>query len=535
MATAAAVAGSAPETAITPLNRALLTVAVMGASVIQILDSTIANVALPHMQTSLGASLDTVTWVLTSYIIASAIAMPITGWLADRIGGRQLFLISVGGFVIASMLCGLATNLEEMVAFRVMQGISGAFIAPLAQTVMLDINPPERHARAMAIWGMGIMVGPIMGPIIGGWLTENYSWRWCFYVNVPIGIATIAALWALLPHKPVFRRKFDHLGFWALAVGLGSLQLMLDRGAQLDWFDSWEIRIEAAIATAAFWVFAVQMATSKNALFAKKMLTNRSFATSLFFMIVIGVVMFANMALLPPMMQNLYGYPVIDTGLLLAPRGVGILLSMAVAGRLVGKVDARILVGTGFSIAAFSMWQMSQWSMEMDWRPFAISGLVQGLGMGLVFIPLNTLAFASLPATMHRWRKPAQSVPQRRRVGRHIDRVYPAGQEYPDQPQRPRFPYHRIDDQQYRCEHRRPLPGPGRSGTDDGRRAGQQTGGDDRLSRRLLGDDVGHDRRDPAGVPVAETQAGSTGRPADGVTSPSANVSGPIIPRSARH
>ena len=175
MATAAAVAGATPQVDITPLRRALLTVAVMGASVIQILDSTIANVALPHMQTSLGASLDTVTWVLTSYIIASAIAMPITGWLADRIGGRQLFLISVSGFVLASMLCGLATNLEEMVAFRVMQGISGAFIAPLAQTVMLDINPPERHAKAMAIWSMGIMVGPIMGPIIGGWLTESAS------------------------------------------------------------------------------------------------------------------------------------------------------------------------------------------------------------------------------------------------------------------------------------------------------------------------------------------------------------------------
>jgi len=396
MATAAA-AGSASVLKITPINRGLLTVAVMGASIIQILDATIANVALPHMQTSLGASLDTVTWVLTSYIIASAIAMPITGWLADRIGGRQLFLLSVTGFVFASMLCGLATSLEEMVAFRVLQGISGAFIAPMAQAVMLDINPPERHARAMAIWGMGIMVGPIMGPIMGGWLTENYSWRWCFYVNVPIGIATIAALWVLLPEKPVFRRKFDHLGFWALAVGLGSLQLLLDRGTQLDWFDSWEIRIEAAIAIAAFWIFAVQMATSKTALFAREMLLNRSFATSLFFMIVIGIVMFANMALLPPMMQNLYGYPVIDTGLLLAPRGVGILLSMAVAGRLLGKVDARLLVGAGFSTVALSMWQMTQWSMEMDWRPFMVSGLVQGMGMGLVFIPLNTLAFASLP------------------------------------------------------------------------------------------------------------------------------------------
>lgn len=378
-------------------HRVILTIAVMGATVMQILDSTIVNVALPHMQTSLGATLDTVTWVLTSYIIAAAMAIPITGWLADKIGSRRLFLFAVIGFVFASMLCGLATNLTEMVIFRVLQGISGAFIGPLSQTVMLDINPPEKHARAMAVWGMGIMIGPILGPILGGWLTENYNWRWCFYVNVPIGIATIATLWALLPNKAIRQRKFDHLGFWALAVGLGSLQLFLDRGTQLDWFESWEIRIEAGISIAAFWIFTIQMATSKNGLFTREMLANRSFATSLVFMVVIGIVMFANMALLPPMMQNLFGYPVIDTGLLLAPRGVGILLSMAVAGRLVGKIDERLLVGTGLSITAFSMWQMCQWSIEMDWRPFVISGLVQGLGMGLVFIPLNTLAFASLP------------------------------------------------------------------------------------------------------------------------------------------
>ncbi|WP_417621785.1 DHA2 family efflux MFS transporter permease subunit [Parasphingorhabdus sp.] len=396
MATAAST-NSPPEISITPFNRALLTVAIMGASVIQILDATIANVALPHMQTSLGATLDSVTWVLTSYIVASAIAMPITGWLADRIGGRELFLIAVIGFVISSMLCGLATNLEEMILFRVIQGISGAFIAPLSQTAMLDINPPERHAKAMAIWGMGIMVGPILGPVIGGWLTESYSWRWCFYVNVPLGAVTITVLWALLPRKPVTRRKFDHLGFWALAIGLASLQMMLDRGAQLDWFDSWEIRIEALLALAGFWIFIVQMATARNGLFSRVMLTNRNYATSLIFMLVIGVVMFANMALLPPMMQNLFGYPVIDTGLLLAPRGVGVLISMAVAGQLLGKVDARHLVGAGFLIVIFSLWQMSHWSLQMDWRPFVISGLIQGLGMGLVFIPLNTLAFSSLP------------------------------------------------------------------------------------------------------------------------------------------
>ena len=387
--------------AATPVSqRALLTVAVMGATVMQILDATIANVALPHMQTSLGATLDQATWVLTSYIIAAAMAIPITGWLADRIGSRTLFLTAVTGFIIASMLCGIATSLNEMVAFRVLQGISGAFIGPLSQTVMLDINPPERHARAMSIWGMGIMIGPILGPVLGGWLTENYNWRWVFYVNVPVGIATLAVLYALLPQKTVIKRRFDHLGFWALAIGLASLQLLLDRGHQLDWFESWEIRIEIAIMIGAFWIFGVQMMTSKYPLFPKYLLLDRSFATSLLFMAVVGVVMFASMALLPPFLQNLFGYPVIDTGLLLAPRGVGILVSMWFAGRLMSKVDARLLVGIGLAIASFAAWQMTQWSLEMDWRPIALSGFVQGLGMGFVFIPLNVVAFATVSPEM---------------------------------------------------------------------------------------------------------------------------------------
>jgi DHA2 family multidrug resistance protein len=371
-------------------------VGVMAATIMQILDTTIANVAIPHMQTSLGATVDSVNWVLTSYIIATAISIPVTGWLANRIGSRQLFLWAVGGFVLSSMACGAAANLEQMVAFRFLQGVFAAFIGPLSQTVMLDINPPERHARAMAIWGMGIMIGPILGPVLGGWLTDNYNWRWVFYVNVPFGIACFAVLWTLLPSRAIIKRQFDIFGFAMLAIGLTSFQLMLDRGASKDWFNSTEIVIEAAMAIAAFWMFGIQMLTAKNPLFERNLLINRNLITSLGFMLLVGTVMFASMALLPPMLQRLFGYPVINTGIILSLRGLGILISMAIAGKLLGKIDARILVGAGFTITVISLWQMSHFSLQMDMQPVLISGLVQGLGMGLVFIPLNSMAFGTL-------------------------------------------------------------------------------------------------------------------------------------------
>lgn len=376
--------------------RGLLTVAVMGASIMQILDTTIANVAIPHMQSSLGATSETVNWVLTSYIIASAVAMPITGWLADRIGRRQLFMAAITGFIITSMACGAAQTLEEMVAFRFLQGISAAFIGPLSQSVMLDINPPERHARAMSIWGMGIMVGPILGPILGGWLTEQANWRWVFYVNLPVGLLTLAMMWMLLPATRTVGRRFDLFGFSMLALGLAALQLMLDRGANEDWFSSAEIWIELGVSLACLWMFIIHMFTARAPLFNRQMLADRNLVTAMGFMVVIGVVMFSSMALLPPMLQRLFDWPVIDTGLVLAVRGVGILISMWVAGQLLGKIDARWMVGSGLLIAAYSLWQMSHWSLMMGTWPVIVSGLVQGAGMGLIFIPLNTMAFATI-------------------------------------------------------------------------------------------------------------------------------------------
>ncbi|MEO6218239.1 MAG: DHA2 family efflux MFS transporter permease subunit [Sphingomonas sp.] len=377
-------------------HRWLVTIGVMGAMVMQILDTTIANVALPHMQTSLGATIDTVSWVLTSYIVATAIALPATGWLSDRFGSRNLFLFAVGSFIVASMLCGTAVSLEEMVVFRVFQGIAAAFINPLSQTAMLDINPPERQAKAMSVWGMGVMIGPIMGPVIGGWLTESYNWRWVFYVNVPVGALTFAILWFLLPSRPLRARSFDIIGFGLIALAVASFQLMLDRGQQEDWFSSPEIIAEALVALAAMWMGVVHLATAQKPLFDRHLFKNRNLVMGMIFMIVIGISTMAPMALLPPMLQQLFGYPVIDTGMMMAPRGVGVLFTMWFAGQMMGKIDTRILIVVGLLLFSFSLRQMAGYSLEMDFWPVIISGFIQGLGMGLVFMPLNSLAFATL-------------------------------------------------------------------------------------------------------------------------------------------
>ncbi len=378
-------------------QKGLATIAIMAAMVMQVLDTTITNVALPHMASSLGASPETISWVLTSYILASAVAIPITGWLADRIGAKKLFVLSVATFTIASILCGLAQNITEMVLFRTLQGIGGAFLGPLAQTLMLDINKPSEQGKAMSVYGMGVMIGPILGPIVGGYLTEWFDWRWCFLVNVPVGIVCIAGLITLLPEKKIKRRDMDLFGFVMLALGLCGLQLMLDRGQHADWFSSKEILVEAAIGVCGLWIFAVHTATAKKPLFAPALFADRNFLSATVFMFIIGMVMFAALALLPSLLEGLFGYPVIDTGEILASRGVGVLVTMFISGKLVGKVDPRLLVASGFALSSWSLWMMTQWSLEQSWEPFVITGLIQGLGIGLVFVPLQVLAFGTLP------------------------------------------------------------------------------------------------------------------------------------------
>lgn len=404
-ASTAADGGIAPTTDVAALpvrNTILVVIGVMTASLLQILDTTIANVAIPHMQAALGATPDQISWVLTSYIVASAVAMPATGWLSDRIGSRRLFILSTAGFVLSSMLCGAAQNITQMVIFRALQGASGAFIAPLSQAAMLDVNKPSRQAQMMAIWGMGIMLGPILGPIIGGTLTENWNWRWVFYVNVPLGVVALVILIAQLPSRPRARRRFDGFGYAMIAIAISALQLLLDRGNHLDWFDSTEIWIYAIAVVSAVWAGGIHFATTPHQpLFNPALFANRNFLVALFFMVALGMVMFATMALMPSMLQRLFGYSVIGTGWVLMPRGLGTLLSMQLSGMFVRRgVDARLVVTFGFLLTTFSFWQMSGWSLDVDQSHIVISGFLQGMGMGLLFIPLNTTAFATLTAAL---------------------------------------------------------------------------------------------------------------------------------------
>jgi DHA2 family multidrug resistance protein len=378
-------------------RRALITVSVMLASFMQALDNTIANVALPRIQGSLSATQDQMTWVLTSYIIAAAIMTPLSGWLAGQIGRRRVFLISVVGFTVASALCGMAQSLSEMVLARLFQGLFGAALIPLSQAVLLDINPPENHARAMAFWVMGVTIGPILGPALGGWLTENYNWRWVFYINVPFGILSFLGILSFMKETAKRESRFDFFGFTALSVAIGALQLMLDRGQLQDWFSSTEICVEAAIAATAFYLFVVHMLTTTRAPFISPVLfRDRNFLTGNVFIFVVGVVLFATLALLPPMLQGLMDYPVVTTGLVTAPRGVGTLLAMIIVGRLMGIVDVRMIIATGLAITAFSLWQMTGFYLQMDSAPIVWSGLAQGLGTGFVYVPLAAITFATL-------------------------------------------------------------------------------------------------------------------------------------------
>jgi DHA2 family multidrug resistance protein len=377
-------------------QRAIVTIAVMMAVLLQVLDTTIANVALPHMQASLSATQDTINWVLTSYIVASAIALPISGWMADKVGRKRLLVWSVIGFTAASVLCAGATSLTEMVLFRAVQGVCGAFLVPLAQATLFDINPREKHGQAMALFGGGIMIGPILGPVLGGWLTDSYNWRWVFLVNLPVGVICTLLLLRFLPKTAKHERRFDGFGFALLAIAIGSLQLFLDRGAQKDWLQSWEIIIELGVAIGGFWMFVVHIVTAKEPLFERGMFADRNFATGLLFMAVTGVLLLAGLALLPPLLQNLYGYSVLQSGYLTAPRGVGTLISMLLAGRLVGKFDARLLVGIGVVLMGTSLWMMTGFALDQPSMPVITSGVVQGLGLGLIFVPLQSLAFETL-------------------------------------------------------------------------------------------------------------------------------------------
>ncbi|HEY6640611.1 DHA2 family efflux MFS transporter permease subunit [Povalibacter sp.] len=397
MSVAAATADGVSEVHPTVKHRGLITVSVMLASVMQVLDNTIANVALPHIQGSLSSTQDQMSWVLTSYIVAAAIMTPLSGWLAGRFGRRRVFLFSIFGFTLASAFCGLANSLPEIVTARLLQGISGAALVPMAQATLLDINPPERHARAMTTWVMGITLGPILGPALGGWLTEAYTWRWVFYINVPIGILSFLGVMSFLKETPQKISRFDFMGFASLALAIGSFQLMLDRGQGNDWFNDPETWIEAGIAALSMYTFIVHILTTKHAPFVSlRLFRDRNFLTGCIFIFIVGVVLFATLALLPPMLQGLLNYPIVLTGLVTAPRGIGTLLAMVLVSVLAGRVDQRYMVVAGLLITALALWQMTGFYLQMGPGMVIWSGVLQGIGTGLAFVPLSTIAFSTL-------------------------------------------------------------------------------------------------------------------------------------------
>jgi DHA2 family multidrug resistance protein len=369
----------------------------MAATVMQTLDTTIANVALPHMQGSLSASQDQIAWVLTAYIVAAAIATPLTGWLVDRFGQKRVFLASVVGFTVASALCGMAGSLAQIVAARLLQGVFGAALVPM------EINPPAKQGSAMAVWGMGVMVGPILGPTLGGWLTDSYNWRWVFFINIPVGAIATYGIWRYIRPVPATRRmQFDLFGFAALSLAIGALQMLLDRGEQNDWFSSNETWIEAVVMVVAFVYFVAHTALTRadRSFFDYRLLWNGNYVTGLTFIFIVGLVMYATRALLPTMLEDLLDYPVTTTGLVTAPSGLGTMMAMLVAGRIIGRVDLRLILFCGFSITAVALWQMTGYSLDLSEGDIIWPGVVQGLGLGLVFVPLSAATFATLSPEM---------------------------------------------------------------------------------------------------------------------------------------
>ncbi|HEY1614904.1 MAG TPA: DHA2 family efflux MFS transporter permease subunit [Rhizomicrobium sp.] len=373
----------------------------MAGTLMQALDSTIANVALPYMQGSLAASRDQITWVLTSYIVAAAIMTAPVGWIASRFGRKRFAIVSLTGFTIASMACGAAQTLDQMIIFRLIQGAFGASLSPLSQSIMLDLYPPQKRGSVMAIWGMGVMVGPILGPTLGGYLTDAYDWRWVFYVNLPFGIAAVAGIWLFFrdTHRDE-SLKFDWFGFAALGFALAGLQLMLDRGTTKDWFSSSEVIVEAVVAGLGFYLFLVHMFTTSRSFVPLDIFKDRNFSMALVLMLIVSLIMLASSALLPPYLENLGGYTVTETGMLMAPRGIGTMIAMVFAGRLAMRLDSRHVMAAGTAMLLWTLWEMSRWmpSISPAWLGFV--SFVQGVGMGLIFVPMNLIAFATLSPTL---------------------------------------------------------------------------------------------------------------------------------------
>jgi DHA2 family multidrug resistance protein len=415
---------AASPVAVPGLRRNMVTICAMTATIMQALDTTIANVALPYMQGSLSASQDQINWVLTSYIVAAAIMTAPVGWIANRFGRKRIFIVCSAGFTFASVLCGLAQDINQMVLFRLLQGVFGAALVPLSQAVMLDSYSLQERAKAMSIWGMGVMMGPIMGPSLGAWLTETYSWHWVFFVNLPFGIFTVLGLLAFMDEtKKNSDLRFDWFGFAALAIGIGAMQVALDRGEQLGWLESNEIIAEMLVSIAGFYYFFAHSFTTAKPFIQFAIFKDKNFVGGCVFMAVMGLVLFSTMALSSPYLQNVIGYPIITAGLLLATRGCGTFVAMMLVGRVMKYIEARTLIIAGLTLMAGSLFFMTGWTDQTGVPEIVVLSIIQGFGLGLVFVPLSHGGIPDAAQSFaHRRHLDADLDAQCRQLDRHFGR-----------------------------------------------------------------------------------------------------------------
>ena len=380
------------------INPWIIAISVMFATFMEVLDTTVVNVSLPHIAGSLSATSEEATWALTSYLVANAIVLPITGWLSRRFGRKNLLMASVIGFTVSSFLCGLAPTLGALVFFRLIQGASGGCLQPLSQAVLLEAFPAEERGKAMGFWGLGIVTAPVLGPVLGGWLTDSYSWRWVFYINIPVGMASILMTKAFIFDPPYLRQQektgVDYWGIGMLAVWVGSLQIMLDKGQQEDWFGSPFIRTFAFLTVVGFVLFLIRELTAKEPVVHLNVFLERTYATGAFLMTVVGFVLYGSLVLLPLWLQTLLGYSSLEAGFAMAPRGIGSMVGMPLVGMLMKKVDPRKFLAAGMIICGFTLFYFSRLSLDAGYWNFFWPQFIQGLSLGFLFVPLTTITMS---------------------------------------------------------------------------------------------------------------------------------------------
>jgi MFS transporter, DHA2 family, multidrug resistance protein len=383
-----------------PVNRWIIAISVMLATFMEVLDTTVVNVSLPHVAGTMSASVNEATWTLTSYLVANAIVLPLTGWLASYFGRKRLLMMAVVGFTAASFMCGLAWNLMSLIGFRVLQGMSGGALQPLSQAVLLETFPPHERGKAMGFWALGIVVAPILGPVVGGWLTDNYSWRWIFYINIPVGLISLVMTKTFIFDPPYIQRKSSRIDYWGiglLAAGIGALQILLDRGQELDWFESVEIRILLAIAIVGLIAFVIRELTTEHPVVNLRVLKIATYSAGVFLMTMLGFVLFGSLILIPILLQTLMGYPALQAGLAMAPRGIGSFLANPIIGLLVGRIGPRKLLGVGMVAAAVTLFWLGALNLNAAYADFFWPQFIQGISLALLFVPLTTVTMNPIP------------------------------------------------------------------------------------------------------------------------------------------